>query len=120
MLDLLVPAQNCEYELPGRTWVLLLGPQNCRVRNVSLGLSIFPPGSAPTGHVHDSQEEVVYVLEGHGRLVTEECVMALNPGNTVYIPPGVRHSTEAFDDQPLRLLTVFSPPVEPGSYEPHP
>jgi quercetin dioxygenase-like cupin family protein len=104
--------------LPGREWGLLLGPDNVAARNMTLGYAIFPSGSAPPGHVHLAEEEMIYVLSGRGRLVAPDMVVELEPGVAVYIPVGVEHATVAGDAEPLHLLTAFSPPVVPGSYEP--
>jgi quercetin dioxygenase-like cupin family protein len=105
-------------KLPGREWALLLGPENGHVRNITLGYSTFPPGSAPAGHRHAQEEELVYVISGRGLLTSVDSVVNLEPGVAVYIPPGVEHATASSADEALELITVFSPPVVPGSYEP--
>lgn len=105
------------YELPGRSWFLGIGPQNSAAANLTVGVASFPAGSAPAGHVHPTQEEVIYVTAGRGQLVTEQATVDLEPGTTVYIPPGVHHSTVSGGPGPLELVCAFSPPVVPGSYE---
>jgi quercetin dioxygenase-like cupin family protein len=105
------------FTLPGRDWLLYIGPQNSPARNVTVGVSIFPAGSKPTGHVHDSQEETIYVTAGRGRLVTDEATADLEPGVSVFIPIGTFHATESDGPEPLELVCLFSPPVIPGSYE---
>ena len=105
------------YELPGRDWYLCVGPQNSAARNVTVGLAVFPAGSAPAGHVHESQEEVIYVTSGRGQLVTPQGTVDLEPGTSVYIPVGLHHATVSSGPEPLELVCAFSPPVVPGSYE---
>ena len=105
------------FPLPGRDWFFYVGPQNSPARNVSVGVSVFPPGSKPTGHVHDTQEETIYVTSGRGRLVTPEAIADLEPGVAVFIPIGTFHATESDGPEPLELVCLFSPPVIPGSYE---
>jgi quercetin dioxygenase-like cupin family protein len=104
-------------DLPGRQWSLLLGPGNVGATNMTLGFSIFPPGSAPPGHTHPQEEEMIYVVSGRGHITTDATVVDLSPGVAVYIPPGLHHATSADAEGPLHLLTAFSPPVTPGSYE---
>lgn len=106
------------FPLPGRDWFLYIGPQNSPARNVTVGVSVFPPGSRPTGHVHDAQEETIYVTSGRGRLVTAEATADLEPGVSVFIPIGTFHATESDGPEALELVCLFSPPVVPGSYEP--
>ena len=50
------------YHLPGRDWLLCMGPGVGEVKNLTVGVSIVPPGSAPPGHVHEHEEEVIYVV----------------------------------------------------------
>lgn len=106
------------YHLTGRDWLLYIGPENSPSRNLTVGVATFPPGSTPPGHIHDEQEETVYIVSGRGRLVTPAGVAELEPGTAVYIPMGLHHATESLGDEPLQLVSVFSPPVVPGSYEP--
>jgi oxalate decarboxylase/phosphoglucose isomerase-like protein (cupin superfamily) len=36
----------------------------------------------------------------------------------VFIPPGLTHQIRVDGAEPLRLVTLFSPPVTPGAYDP--
>jgi quercetin dioxygenase-like cupin family protein len=103
--------------LPGRTWYTYIGPERAPTKNVTVGVSVFPPGSHPEGHVHDVQDETVYCVSGRGRLVTPDATAELEPGVAVLISPGTFHATVADEGAPLELLCLFSPPVVPGSYE---
>jgi quercetin dioxygenase-like cupin family protein len=105
------------HQLPGRDWFLYIGPENSPARHLTVGVSVFPPGSRPAGHVHEAEEETVYVVSGHGRLVTPEASADLEPGVAVWIPIGTHHATESDGPEPLELVCVFSPPIVPGGYE---
>lgn len=105
------------FHLPGRDWLLCMGPGIGDARNLTLGVSVFPPGSAPAGHVHQAEEEVIYVVSGHGELRTPDGNVPLEPGNCVCVPIGLDHATASYGPEPLELVTAFSPPVVPGSYE---
>lgn len=105
------------YNLPGRDWLHYIGPEINGAKNLTVGFSEFPAGSAPEGHVHPTQEEVIYIVSGTGELVTPEGTAILEPGTVVYIPVGLHHQTVASGDEPLTMVTSFSPPVVPGSYE---
>ena len=105
------------YRLPGRDWHLLLGPQTASADRMTMSLAVFPPGSAPPLHVHELEEEVVYVLAGTGRLMTPTEPVQLAPGVCFRVPPGLYHGAVNDGDEPLELLCIFSPPVKPGGYE---
>ena len=104
------------YHLPGRDWYLYHGPE-ISAQNMTIGWGTFPAGSAPEGHVHPTQEEIIYIISGHGELVSPENTVTLEPGVSVYIPPGLFHATVSHGPGPLEMVTSFSPPVVPGSYE---
>jgi mannose-6-phosphate isomerase-like protein (cupin superfamily) len=36
----------------------------------------------------------------------------------VFVPPGLPHQIRADGQETLRVVTVFSPPVIPGAYDP--
>jgi quercetin dioxygenase-like cupin family protein len=103
--------------LPGRDWHTYIGPHNAPTERVSMGVSVFPAGSRPAGHVHDSQEETIYCAAGRGRIVTPEGSAEIEAGVTVWIGVGTPHATESDGPGPLELVCFFSPPVVPGSYE---
>ncbi|MDP2350349.1 MAG: cupin domain-containing protein [Chloroflexota bacterium] len=103
--------------LPGRIWHSYFGPHNSDARQVSMGVSVFPAGSKPTGHVHPTEEETIYCIAGRGRIVTSDGVAEVEGGVVVHVPPGTFHATEADGPEPLELLCLFSPPVVSGSYE---
>lgn len=103
--------------LPGRIWHSYFGPHNSDARQVSMGVSVFPAGSKPTGHVHPAEEETIYCISGRGRIVTSDGVAEVEGGVVVHVSPGTFHATESDGPEPLELLCLFSPPVVSGSYE---
>ena len=103
--------------LPGRTWYAYFGPWNSAARQVSMGVSVYPPGSRPTGHVHPAEEETIYCAKGRGRIVTPDGIAEVEPGVVVHVSPGTLHATEADGPDDLELVCLFSPPVVSGSYE---
>ena len=105
------------YPLPGRDWHTYLGPQNIATERISFGVSVFPAGSKPDGHVHDTQEETIYCVSGRGRIVTPDGVAEMEPGVVVWVSPGTPHATESDGPEPLEIACFFAPPVVPGSYE---
>jgi quercetin dioxygenase-like cupin family protein len=110
---------NCTvYHLPGRDWYYLLGPQNSAAKNLAFGLAEFPGNTLAAAHQHEKEEEIIYILFGQGALITAESEAVLEPGLAVYIPPGLVHQIRVDSDEPLRLLSIFSPPVIPGAYDP--
>lgn len=117
MIELTHRSAARTWRLPGRDWQLLLGPQNSATKKLTLSIATFPAGSAPPGHVHPEEEEMVYVLSGRGRLLAGTASYPLEPGTALRIPAGLEHGAVNDGDAPLELLCVFTPPVIPGTYD---
>jgi quercetin dioxygenase-like cupin family protein len=118
MLKVIHLSESSVYNLPGRDWFYMIGPSNSDARNLTFGLAEFPPDSDAKAHVHDAQEEIIYILSGQGEFITSDSVHKLKPGIAVYIPPKLEHRISVSGDEPMRLITLFSPPVVPGAYDP--
>lgn len=103
--------------LPGRLWKKLVGPEDGDCQNMILGVVSFPPGSDPGTHKHGNEEEIIYVISGRGETKVGDKVYALEPGVAVFTEPGVEHGVKTLGQEPLVLISVFSPPVRPGSYD---
>ena len=113
-----VKAQEISWlQLPGRQWKKFVGPDDGNCANMILGLVRFQPGSDPGTHKHEAEEEIIYVLSGHGETKVGGKVYPLEPGVTVFTEPGIEHGVKTLGDDPLVLVSVFSPPVKPGSYD---
>lgn len=107
------------YNLPGRDWFYLLGPQNSSAKNLAFGLAEFPSGTLAAAHSHAAEEEIIYILAGQGAILAGDQEIALQPGVAVFIPPGLTHQIRVDEREPLKLVTLFSPPVTPGAYDPN-
>jgi quercetin dioxygenase-like cupin family protein len=104
-------------DLPGRNWKKLIDPETSGCRNMIFGVVTFPPGSDPGTHVHANEEEIIYVISGRGETRVADKVYPLEAGVTVFTEPGVAHGVKTLGKDPLVLVSVFSPPVRPGSYD---
>jgi quercetin dioxygenase-like cupin family protein len=112
-------ADTCTiYHLPGRDWYYLLGPRNSEAKNLAFGLAEFPGGTLAAPHVHQGEEEIIYILSGAGAAIAGNDEIRLAAGVAVFISPGLTHQIRADGPEPLRLVTLFSPPVTPGAYDP--
>jgi quercetin dioxygenase-like cupin family protein len=104
-------------KLPGRVWKRLISPEHGPSKNMVLGVVVFPPGSDPGIHSHEGEEEIIYVLSGRGEIKVGDKVMPLEPGVAVFTEPGLEHGVRNSGEVELILISVFSPPVIPGSYD---
>ena len=78
--------------------------------NQSLAEALVPVGQGTQLHRHHRSEEIYHVTEGEGRMVRGEEIFAINPGDTICIPPGTLHRVENTGPTPLKILCCCSPP----------
>lgn len=105
-------------ELPGRLHKMIIGPDNFgNCKNICFGVAYFPAKRHASAHVHDKQEEIIYILTGSGEIYFDGIPEKISPGTCIYIPPGIEHSINNTDNEVMKLVYVFSPPVKQGSYD---
>ena len=92
----------------GRQFVL--GPA-CPSATQFVGL--IPPGRAPD-HYHE-YDEVIYVLEGTGRLFIGGEEAELGPGSCIHLPRRLVHCLANEGDAEMRVLGVFRPAGSPAA-----
>jgi mannose-6-phosphate isomerase-like protein (cupin superfamily) len=110
--------------LPGRSALEIVSGEKGAL-GVTLRLAEIPvpkPGEAPRApHQHHDFEECIFVLSGKGRTFADSGEYALNPGDTLLMPPGEKHVTRNTGDVPLMLLCFFPvADISKGTEEPTP
>ena len=103
--------------LVGRKYKLMTGEGKLGSSNMCFGISFFPPQIHAPGHIHEKEEEMVYVLEGRGEMVLDGFVEEIREGTFICIPSGIEHSVNNTGDKTVKLLYVFSPPLIIGAYQ---
>ena len=77
---------------------------------MTFGEVILLPGKGHERHNHPDAEEILYVLSGEGeQMVADEAAFPVGPGDTIYVPTAVFHSTVNTGWEPLRLLAIYNP-----------
>ncbi|HEY5682255.1 MAG TPA: cupin domain-containing protein [Sulfuricaulis sp.] len=76
----------------------------------SLAEAIVPVGQGTQLHRHRTSEEIYHVTTGEGRMVIGDQKFAINPGDTICIPPGTAHRVDNTGPTELKILCTCSPP----------
>jgi oxalate decarboxylase/phosphoglucose isomerase-like protein (cupin superfamily) len=90
----------------------LVTPDTTDGADMTFGELVVLPGKGHERHNHPNAEEVIYVLSGEGDQMLDdggEHWFHVGPGDTIYIPRGMFHSTVTTGWQPLRLLAIYNP-----------
>jgi mannose-6-phosphate isomerase-like protein (cupin superfamily) len=82
-------------------------------RDVTQFVGIIPPGRAGM-HSH-TYDEVLYVIEGEGRLHLAGTERRIERGSCIHLPPLVEHCLENTGANNMRVLGVFYPQGDPAS-----
>ena len=88
----------------------LVSPDQNPGAKLTFGEVILLPGQGHVRHNHPTAEEILYVLSGTGeQMVDDKAPFAVHPGDTIYIPTAIFHSTINTSWAPLRLLALYNP-----------
>ncbi len=80
----------------------------------SLAEATVPPGAQTVEHYHRTTEEIYVFVRGGGRMRLGDEEADIRAGDTVVIPPGVRHKLWNEGSEPLVLLCCCAPPYRDG------
>src|SRR5690554_469286 len=72
-----------------------------------LGLITLDPGCSIGLHEHREEEEIFYIIKGHGRVVDEGHTWAIGPGDAVLTGDGGSHAVENTGTEPLEFVAVI-------------
>jgi len=77
----------------------------------------FPPQVGPPPHIHHTQEETFYVLEGEMEFVTDGVTTRTAGGSLVRIPRGVLRDYRNVGSELARVLVLYAPGGFEGFFE---
>jgi mannose-6-phosphate isomerase-like protein (cupin superfamily) len=83
--------------------VLFTGTQS------QLVLMSLRPGEEIGTEVH-RVDQILYVVDGEGRVVLDGVEKEFEKGEIVFVPAGVQHNVINTDDEPMKLFTIYAPP----------
>lgn len=67
------------------------------------------PVSGPPLHVHRSNEELFFILEGEVDFTVDGATRRLGPGACAYVPRGAVHTFAVAGGRPARWVGIFAP-----------
>ena len=85
-------------------------PELTEGAGITFGEVVLQPGRGHDRHNHPESEEILYVLSGEGeQMLHDREPFEVKPGDTIYVPTGVFHSTRNTGWEPMRLLALYNP-----------
>lgn len=103
--------QGTSFDAPYRRTIKHLHtPWGTGATHLWVGMSEVPVGSESNPHIHAEQEESFFVHSGHGEVVVDGIVVAVEPGSLVVVAPGELHQLRNTGDTLMRVLCSVAPP----------
>lgn len=102
-----------------RTLKVLLSPAVHKVSSgLGMGVVILSPGETSSPHSHESEQEVWYVISGHGKFRVGNEEAEVGADTVVISPPGTTHQIVNIGKSDLKALFLFSPAGPETQYFP--
>lgn len=73
------------------------------IENISL------PGGGPPPHLHENEDESMYVIDGQFEILLGTKTMRTGPGAFVFVPKRTVHRFRCIGDRPGKILVHFTP-----------
>ena len=111
------------WEVPGakvpppteRTLKVIMSPELGNAENVTVLISLIPPGGTTGLHTHDV-DEYMYVASGRGLHVTDREETPIEPDVVISAKAGEPHEVRNTGDEMIKLVCFFVPPLKPKGY----
>jgi quercetin dioxygenase-like cupin family protein len=88
----------------------LIGPK-AGSTHVEVILGEMGPQGIGEAHVHGNCDQVLYLMEGRLKVISDEAEEILDPGDLGFIPEGVPHEVICMTEE-AKFLVLFAPPME--------
>ena len=96
----------------GTVNIRLIDKEFCGAFEMNLG--VVQPGGEASPHSHETEHQVIYILDGMADVVLGEApAVECGPGTIIRIPPKLEHGVYAKGERPLRVIVLYSPPLGP-------
>lgn len=66
------------------------------------------PGDSVGTHIHDSEEEIYYILKGKGVVIDDGMPVEVNEGDAILTRDGASHSIKNTGDTTLEFMAVIN------------
>lgn len=102
------PNSGDQYNIPGTT--LYHRAKSSDTNGVFAVIELVTePGKGAALHLHEREDELVYVIEGKIEVTLGDQKMMVTPGIMALLPRGVAHGFTNVGDRPSRILDVILP-----------
>jgi quercetin dioxygenase-like cupin family protein len=105
-------------DLPGRalSWLVASGALEAEHCSACM-IRIAPGDKVRPAHSHPNGEEVIYIVQGSGRVMVDGEVGGVKAGSTVLFPRGKVHMLHNTGDEEMKVVCFFAPATTLENYK---
>ena len=104
--------------LPKRDIKVLVGTGSpINSLNMTFGVATIPPKTSLDPHIHNKEEEIIYLLSGDGFVYIDGNKESIEEGTVIKLPIGSSHYLSNNSSDDMNFIFCFHPPVIIGSYD---
>lgn len=106
------------HDLPGRKLRWVVTNDNTNAQHCTMCVIQVEPGqTVKPAHSHPNGEEVIYIVEGSGRVWIEGEIEPVKAGCAVLFPQGKIHMLQNSGDTVMKVACFFAPPSDLSTYK---
>lgn len=104
--------------LPGRDLRWIITKENVKAQHCTMCMIEVSPGeTVRPAHSHPNGEEVIYIIQGSGRVMIDGVVEDVKQGCAVLFPQGSIHMLQNSGGEQMKVACFFAPPSDLGTYK---
>ena len=104
--------------LPGRDLRWVVTKENTGANHCTMCvIEVMPGQTVRPAHSHPNGEEVIYIVQGSGRVMIEGVVEPVKAGCAVLFPQGRIHMLQNSGSEPMKVACFFAPPSDLSTYK---
>ena len=105
-------------DLPGRHLRWLMTHDNVGAQHCSMCMIQVAPGeTVRPAHSHPNGEEIIYIVQGSGRVMIEGVVESVKQGSAVLFPQGKVHMLRNTGKEEMKVVCFFAPATNLDNYK---
>lgn len=89
----------------------LIAPWTVGSEHLWLGTLVLQPGGSTKANALQAIDGIHYTISGRGREIVAGKEIPTRPGTCIFIPAGTMHQVVNDGPEPLKLLSVTTPPI---------
>ena len=103
--------------LPGRNVIPLVGTEGIISERMSFGVAYLPPLSKMDAHKHINEEEIIFIIDGSGKVhFGDGSSENIEPGSVIVAPNGMDHIMENTSKNTMKWCWAFNPVITIGKH----